>query len=147
MSITYKNIKKTQKKFDKLEKNLKNPGPAMKVIAGLLDKDVNEHFQKTQGPDGRWAPLKHRQGKPLQDKGTLRLSIQQMYSKTTAMVYTRLVYARMQNFGAKKGAFGKNKNGNPIPWGNVPARTFMWLSNKMKAKIVKNFFNVLVKVR
>lgn len=34
-------------------------------------------------------------------------------------------YAAMQQFGAKKGQFGQSKRGNPLPWGDVPARPYI----------------------
>ncbi len=33
-------------------------------------------------------------------------------------------YAATQHFGAKQGAFGRDKRNHPIPWGDIPARPF-----------------------
>jgi phage gpG-like protein len=34
-------------------------------------------------------------------------------------------YAAVQQFGARKGAFGTTRRGAPIPWGDIPARPFL----------------------
>lgn len=39
-----------------------------------------------------------------------------------------MIYAATQQFGAKRGAFGKTKRGAPVPWGDIPARPFLGLS-------------------
>jgi phage gpG-like protein len=37
-------------------------------------------------------------------------------------VFTDVIYATTMQFGARKGQFGTNANGNPIPWGDIPPR-------------------------
>ena len=39
------------------------------------------------------------------------------------------VYAGTHQFGAKRGAFGRTAKGGPIPWGDIPARPFLGLSD------------------
>ena len=39
-------------------------------------------------------------------------------------------YAAVHQFGAKKGAFGRTKRGAPIPWGDIPARPFLGISDE-----------------
>lgn len=34
-------------------------------------------------------------------------------------------YAAVQQFGATKGQFGQNKRGQPLPWGDIPARPYI----------------------
>jgi phage virion morphogenesis protein len=38
-------------------------------------------------------------------------------------------YAGVQHFGARRGAFGTTRRGAPIPWGDIPARPFLGLSD------------------
>lgn len=45
-------------------------------------------------------------------------------------------YAAVMQFGAAKGAFGRTKRGAPIPWGNIPARPFLGLSEQDRLNIV-----------
>ena len=38
--------------------------------------------------------------------------------------------------GAAKGAFGSDSRGNPLPWGNIPARRWLDLSDEEELEIV-----------
>lgn len=40
-----------------------------------------------------------------------------------------LIYAGTHQFGAEKGSFGSTAKGTPIPWGDIPARPFLGLSD------------------
>lgn len=61
---------------------------------------------------------------------THRLSseISAQADRDSVEVGSPMVYAAVQQFGAAKGAFGKNKRHSPIPWGDIPARPFLGLS-------------------
>ena len=39
------------------------------------------------------------------------------------------VYAGTHQFGAEKGSFGSTAKGTPIPFGDIPARPFLGLSD------------------
>jgi len=68
--------------------------------------------------------------KPLLDTGTLRNSIQVLeIGRDSATVGTREKYAATHQHGAKKGQYGKTRRGGPIPWGDVPARPFIGVSD------------------
>ena len=59
----------------------------------------------------------------------------------TVSIGSPMVYAATQQFGAKSGEFGfgiyASRNGSfPIPWGNIPARPFLGVSESEKAHIV-----------
>ena len=45
------------------------------------------------------------------------------------------IYAGTHQFGAEKGAFGATSRGDPIPWGNIPARPFLGLSGDDETEI------------
>jgi phage gpG-like protein len=45
-------------------------------------------------------------------------------------------YAAVQQFGAGKGEFGRTKRGAPIPWGDIPARPFLGLSDVDKLMVM-----------
>lgn len=117
---------------------------------------------RAQGPapDGRaWAPmspitaaLRRRKGKGaqlLQDTGRLANSITKTASANAVVVGTNTIYARMLQFGAKKGAFGiargeyTSKKGRkfsrsfPVPWGTVPGRPFLGISTADRADIIQ----------
>ena len=45
------------------------------------------------------------------------------------------IYAGAHQFGARRGACGTNKKGAPIPWGDIPARPFLGVSDADKKTI------------
>jgi len=51
-------------------------------------------------------------------------------------ITSSLIYSAVQQFGAARGSFGRTKRGAPIPWGNIPARPFMGLSDEDKAAVL-----------
>lgn len=61
-----------------------------------------------------------------------RLSTQIFYNLVTGAVEigSPLEYAGVQNFGQPKGASGSMSNGSPIPWGDIPARQFLGVSDQ-----------------
>ena len=50
-------------------------------------------------------------------------------------VGTNTRYGAMQQFGARKGQFGRTSRGAPIPWGNVPPRPWLGISTSDRAEI------------
>jgi phage virion morphogenesis protein len=94
--------------------------------------------------------------KPLLDTGRLRNSITSSVDANSVTVGTNVDYGAMQHFGAKRGEFGRysqvgrvrefglgtfkgsagTNKGFPIPWGNVPARPFLGLSNDDRTEIL-----------
>ena len=48
---------------------------------------------------------------------------------TEVLTGSPLVYAGTQQFGAEEGSFGSASGGRPIPWGDIPAREFLGLSD------------------
>ena len=108
----------------KMRKRLKNPSPQMQKTSILMYKDVNDHFKKTKSDTGSWKPLKYRTGKPLQDTGALKSSVQAKNTKDSAVVSagnSRVDYAAAQNYGTK----------------TIPARKFMWISKGIRENITK----------
>ncbi len=121
-----------------LRNDLQNMTPALRVIGNSLADDIRGGFVAGETPWGdAWAPLKHRKGRPLRDTGRLMNSItHRVVDQGQAVeIGTNVVYANLQQFGAKKGAFGSNKRGSPIPWGDVPAREFMPIRKNGRATL------------
>ena len=52
------------------------------------------------------------------------------------MVGTNVVYAATHQFGATRGAFGTTSRGNPIPWGDIPARLFLGVNPETERSIL-----------
>jgi phage virion morphogenesis protein len=51
-------------------------------------------------------------------------------------VGSSLVYAATQQFGARRGQFGRTRRGAPIPWGDIPPRPFLGLSGGDRGRII-----------
>lgn len=47
-----------------------------------------------------------------------------------------LEYGAVQQFGAKQGEFGRDKRNHPIPWGDIPARPFLGVSDEDRRGIL-----------
>jgi phage virion morphogenesis protein len=119
--------------------------PAMEEIGDELVKSTKKRFELSHGPDGRrWKPnakstilalIRKKIGsvankKPLVVTGTLARTIFSEAKKTEVIIGSPMIYAGTQQFGAKKGEFGKTKRGGAIPWGDIPARKFLGISEE-----------------
>lgn len=143
----------------------KNMNDLTKKIANDMKTKVDFCFRLQKDSNGNpWIKSKRAikdNGKTLQSKGQLKNSISVRNDDTSATVGTNLKYAKTMQFGAKKHSFGyavanvkafTRKNGQKVkahqryvilPWGNIPARPFLGLSNSQKAtylKWLKEFF-------
>ncbi len=71
---------------------------------------------------------------------TKRLSSEIFYQVnphgSSLRIGSSLVYAAAQQFGMKKGYAGRTKRGSPIPWGTIPARPFLGVSNRDRQTIM-----------
>jgi len=121
--------------LDELIKRADNLTPLMRNLAGIMHDAVEENFAQEGRPP--WAPLspvtlaRRRAGgaKILQDTGGLAVSVEPSYDADSATVSTNKIYGPTQQFGARKGQFGKTKRGAPIPWGDIPPRPFFALGD------------------
>lgn len=130
--------------------------PAMREIASILEEAAEEAFQSQRAPDGTpWADLsdhtkaaRRKRGKwpgqILQITGDLAGSLTSAYDATSAVAGSNLVYAPTHQFGAEEGAFGKTPGGRPIPFGDIPARPFLGISDEAKDDILDAINNHLV---
>ncbi|MGD9760375.1 MAG: phage virion morphogenesis protein [Comamonas sp.] len=135
--------------LDGLLNRLDDLSAPMALIAAQMESAAERAFDEEADPatGEPWADLSdvtkarrekagHWPGSILQVKGQLAASIESDYGKDFAQVGSNKVYAPVMFFGAEKGAFGKNKRGGPIPWGNIPARPFLGLNADDEADIL-----------
>uniref|UniRef100_UPI0040487B76 phage virion morphogenesis protein n=1 Tax=Yoonia sp. TaxID=2212373 RepID=UPI0040487B76 len=66
---------------------------------------------------------------PLHQSGGMRQGIFHQYGPSSVEVGSNAIQAAVMQFGAGQGAFGKSTRGGPIPWGNIPARPFLGISD------------------
>ena len=121
-------------------------------------EDIGEHMiESTKGrfragiaPDGSaWAPKRpstieryRRLGDGTLTKPLLgpsrRLSNEIVMSvdQTGVEVGSNLEYSGVMQGGAAKGAFGADRHGRPIPWGTIPARVWLGISDQDEHSII-----------
>lgn len=136
--------------LDNLSKASANPRPALLSIGEDLVKSTKNRFNESRSPDGKtWAPnssttLKRKRGtKPLIGEGTLRDQISYAEGSNVLTIFSSMEYAATQQFGADKGAFGRTKRNAPIPWGNIPARPFLGISDDDEHVIIQTISDYL----
>jgi phage virion morphogenesis protein len=62
-------------------------------------------------------------------------SIQRYASPTEVEIGSNMIYAAVHQFGAAQGAFGNTSRGSPIPFGDIPARPYLGLSDDDRQEI------------
>ncbi|MEL7166978.1 MAG: phage virion morphogenesis protein [Pseudomonadota bacterium] len=67
----------------------------------------------------------------------LHTSAAHSFGRDYVEVSSNKIQAAVMQFGAKKGAFGNTSRGSPIPWGDIPARPFLGLSDKDRSNIAE----------
>lgn len=134
---------KAQAGLKKLSAASGDLSPAMRDIGNYLVNTTRDRFHSQQSPDGvPWAPLssatkarkQRNRGKILTEGGALQAVVMQADSSSVA-IGSPLVYAGTHQFGAARGAFGTMSSGRPIPWGDIPARPFLGLSNEDEGEV------------
>lgn len=136
----------------------------LREIGETLTESAKQRFAVSVGPDGaRWAPnteltiLRYLDGragafgkkdgrltkkgaslatgkKPLVAEGNLASTItyQVIDGGRTLLVGSPQKYAAVQQFGAARGSLGKG-----APWGDIPARPFLGVSDEDRRNIVE----------
>ena len=116
---------------------------AMASIGEYLARTTRDRFDDEEAPDGTpWAPLsehtksrkRRNAGKILTLDGYLRMPVFRAESHSVEVGSPR-IYAGTHQFGAERGAFGSTGSGSPIPWGDIPARPFLGLSDADRDEI------------
>lgn len=129
---------------------LEDMTPIYQDIGEYMIRATKERFQRGVSPSGAaWAPKSaatleryKRLGygaktRPLHLSGALSSTVQKHVSRDGAVIGSSLVYAGVMQDGAAKGAFGSDRRGRPIPWGRIPARTWLGISTEDERAIVE----------
>jgi phage virion morphogenesis protein len=132
--------------LQRLARHMSDMSQVMNAIGEALEYQTEQRFDQGVSPDGvPWAPKSQttieaytRRGyavdfRPLfgpnLDGTPLRTSFFRQYGPDFVEVGTNKIQAAVMQFGAAQGAFGTSRKGGPIPWGNIPARPFLGLSD------------------
>lgn len=112
-------------------------------IGEYLHQSTDERFRQKVAPDGTpWAPLSpktlaRKKGTGiLREKGTLQDTLRKQVTSTDLAFGTDRPYGALHQFGQKKGASGKTSKGIPIPWGDIPAREYLGLSEDDETEVI-----------
>ena len=121
--------------------------PVMNDIGQQLARSAKDRIDRGVSPDGTaFAPRSpatlaayDRKGwrykGPLHRSGDMRADIFHGYGPGHAAVGVNAIQSAVMQFGQKKGASGSDKRGRPIPWGDIPARPFLGLSEEDRTAI------------
>ena len=124
--------------FNRLLAGGANVSPLLGEIGEHLQTTTKDRFGTQKAPDSTpWAPLspatiatkKKNKDKILIQDRYLRDNISYQLSGDTLLVGSSRIYASTHQFGAEKGSFGKTTRDAPIPFGDIPARPFLGLSD------------------
>lgn len=118
--------------------------PVMSDIGELLIGSTRDRFRLGMAPDGTaWVPnspatlARKRGSKPLIGESRSLSTLFAYEARPDGVSWgSNLIYAAVQQMGAGKGVFGSMVNGSPIPWGDIPARPFIGLSEADQAEIL-----------
>lgn len=153
-------------KLNRMQEKAKDMSPAMKKISAAMATKIRMCFKNEKDPQGNPWTKSHRakkdNGMSLADTGRLKGSINYKYTGTRAAAGTNVKYARVMHFGAKKGAFGSYNVTQTIrpftrtrkgkqeqvrrhtrnrtvlsPFGDVPSRKFIGMTDQDKATYLK----------
>lgn len=142
-----------------------NLRPLLMQIGEVETTTTKERFMSSTAPDGsKWAAnsqttyLKLLGGKHTNKKGKLNARGKNRVTSKRPLILsgqlmnqihwqlvgghgvdigTNLIYGRTQQYGAAKGAFGRDGRNHPIPWGTIPSRKFLGLSAVGKQRILR----------
>lgn len=149
ISIDEQALQSIHNKLNQLGRFSKDPSTALAQIGEYLQRSTRERFKTQTAPDGTpWAPLsentkKHRnQNKILTLRGHLQGKLTWQAGSNSVEIGTNSIYAATHQFGMTKGYAGtgqyKTKQGSfPIPWGNIPARPFLGISDSDETQLLK----------
>ena len=124
--------------------------PAMYDIGEYLIASTRQRFHDMQGPQGEpWVPNSAVTQDVAEERGdtydprplfgpTKRLSseILSFPSNGEVAVGSALIQAAVMHYGAEQGAFGTSARGGPLPWGDIPARPFIGLSDDDQVQVL-----------
>lgn len=124
--------------------------PLHEDIADHVAEATKQRFKQGVDPDGvAWKPkspvtlaLYKARGDGLRPDPLIgpskRLSteIARFANAQGAEIGSSLEYSAVMQDGVKKGAFGRDSRNHPLPWGDIPARVWLGLSEADEAAIV-----------
>ena len=111
-------------------------------VTGESWADLSDVTKKRRAKEGKWP------GEKLRVMGHLA-NIQTAYGPDFAVAFSPEKYAKTQQFGAKKGQYGRlsivrTRQEVQVPWGDVPPRPFLGVSDDDRLEILDILSNHLI---
>lgn len=135
--------------LQRLAAGLLDMTPVMRDIAEGWLENTKVRMLRGEQPDGepfaprspvtleRYAAMGFRFGPvPLFKSGWMRKQLFYEAGPDSVRIGTNEPQSAVMQFGAKKGASGTNARGQPIPWGDIPARPFLGVSAEDETMII-----------
>ena len=144
MKVEMIGAEKVRRRLDELVRDGQDATPLMRDIGEHVLNATRDRFDSQTDPDGNpWEPLSDltKERKPRnRDKiltldGDLRGNLAYRADRDSVEIGSPSIYAGTHQFGALQGAFGTTSRGGPIPWGDIPKRPFLGLSDADRAEI------------
>lgn len=108
------------------------------TLLGYLDKYKGSFRKKDGGLTQKGAKRLGGKKPLIGESGALSTTIAyKIEGVGTLIVGSPMEYAAAQQFGMEKGYAGSTKRGAPIPWGDIPARVFLGLSDQDQVMILE----------
>lgn len=121
--------------------------PVLAALGEDLLAGAQESFDRETAPSGAsWEKsrrAKTQGGQTLRLTGRLYASLQTRVGPDRVAVGTNVIYAAVHQFGAAQGAFGTSRRGQPLPWGDIPARPYLGVSAVTRAAITETLARYL----
>lgn len=147
-------------------RRISDPSPLMADLAELLLVSTQDRLAKGVQPDGqpfaprspttlkRYAKLGIPFGPPLTARGDMARGIHSASESDYASIGSNAIQARVMHFGARKGQFGTRQGkgfggSSPtisLPWGDIPARPFIGISEQDRSNILEELAEYLAGV-
>jgi phage virion morphogenesis protein len=137
--------------LEALQDRLTDLRPVMHRVGGELANSTMDRFPTGKAPDGTsWAPKSPVTLERYGSRKSNRIDIRPLFGPTGVLSSqithepavdgvswgSNLIYAAVMQYGAAQGAFGNASNGSPIPWGDIPARPFIGLSDTDRQGVI-----------
>lgn len=136
--------------LEEVAKRLDDMTPVYRGIGEYMVEATKERFRQGIDPDGNaWAPKSPvtlaaylargdgaRPAPLIGPSRRLGTEILQFVSRDNVEIGSALEYSGVMQNGAKQGAFGRDGRNHPIPWGDIPARVWLGLSDADELAIV-----------
>lgn len=124
--------------------------PVHEEITEYMVDATKARFRLGKGPDDKnWTPKKpatiarykargdgNRPDPLIGPSKRLSSEILGMSTRASSEIGSALEYSGVMQNGAAKGAFGVSPGGRPIPWGDIPARVWLGISDADERNIL-----------